>query len=306
MDRTTTREWTLTESHAAQGGGAEVLAPHTLGTTEPKQDPDADSQPRQEHGAGTLHEGTEQGRGDEIGSGKEGEGAGAEASGFPACYSLPPKGQSQQITPICEEISQIPANVDEGSCIQHPPSEGEDQSHADELRKSHIQSPESEPSPENPASKVEDDGTPCSSREATVQRNPVDVPTFDHRWDPQADRLGQFRCKQCGHVANTGSLNPPAVTGCPGWPLASRRVGAGHKLIRFEVRPEVVGFSPAYACQRCHRTSTGRPAFSEECDQTPTKVRSLAANRLMRGRHPHYRWGSRPLYHDGQLLHTVG
>ena len=130
------------------------------------------------------------------------------------------------------------------------------------------------------------------------RRNPVG-PSFDHQWQPIGSMPGTWRCIACLTVANTGMQDAPNMAGCPGWPAVLARIGSGHDIFVYSVRPKVQGHSRAYACRLCYRTSTGRPVFAAECDQDPTEIRSLAFRRLERGQHPHCRWGKGPVYQRG-------
>ena len=132
----------------------------------------------------------------------------------------------------------------------------------------------------------------------------VDVPSFPHRWNRLPGR-DSYRCSQCGNIANTGSGLEPTADGCIGWPAASRQVGSGHRVWKFDVLPGRPGHGAAYACDLCHRTSTGRASFAQPCCQQPTAVRTLAIRRLQKGLHPHYRWGGQIIYGKGRTLHCI-
>ena len=107
----------------------------------------------------------------------------------------------------------------------------------------------------------------------------IEVPTFDHVWQSIAHVPGRWRCETCGRVANTGLQSHPAVAGCPGWPAALRQVGQGHRILRYNVLAGIRGHSPAYACDLCHRVSTGK-----RCSRKPaTKHRQRSERRPLTG-----------------------
>ena len=123
-----------------------------------------------------------------------------------------------------------------------------------------------------------------------------------HEWTEVRNTPGSWRCKACGLVANTGQPEPPKATACTGESKAISTVGKGHRLVKYRPHPEANTPMTGYACLNCHRTATSKPVFTLSCDDLKTASRTQAYRRMEKGLHPHPRWGTTPLFAEGDFF----
>ena len=148
-----------------------------------------------------------------------------------------------------------------------------------------------------------DDDLDLLRRPPPPHNPPTSLPTFHHDWLLTQGLLGSWTCGRCGVVANTGFLQLPALEGCRGWSVVLTTVGVGHRIVRYEPLPTSPGLPPLYACELCHRASSHRAVFAQNCNGQPTRSRSEAYRRVERGQHPHPRNGNRVVYSAGAWTH---
>ena len=116
------------------------------------------------------------------------------------------------------------------------------------------------------------------------------------------EALGSWVCSQCGTMANTGFLQPPAQEGCKGWSVVLKRIGDGHRIVKFAPLPSAPTLPPLYACELCHRASSHKAVFTTDCDGLPTRSRTAALRRVELGRQPHPRKGNEAVYSAGRWV----